>query len=126
MDNLLFDALSRRFSDTKLVFEECGGAGQSYRALGEAVDLLASALSALGVSPGDRVAVQVEKSRSFVALYLACVRTGAIFLPLNTAYTVPELSYFLNDAEPVMLICNADALDKLSPLAKSLGVKHVH
>jgi malonyl-CoA/methylmalonyl-CoA synthetase len=65
---------------------------------------LAHALQALGVKPGDRVAAQVEKSPEAIALYLACVRAGAVWLPLNTAYTRAELAYFVEDAEPALFV----------------------
>ena len=67
---------------------------------------LAAALLAAGAKPADRVAVQVEKSVEAVALFYACVRAGLIFLPLNTAYTSSEISYFLGDAEPALFITN--------------------
>ena len=57
-----------------------------------------------GVKPGDRVAVQVEKTPEAVALYLACLRAGAVYLPLNTAYTIAELDYFVGDAEPALFV----------------------
>ncbi len=56
--------------------------------------------------PGDRVAVQVEKSPEAIFLYLACLRAGAVFLPLNTAYTLAELGYFFGDAEPRLVVCD--------------------
>ncbi|MGX7876011.1 AMP-binding protein [Mesorhizobium sp. ORM6] len=62
--------------------------------------------AAVGVKPGDRVAVQVEKSPEAMLLYLACVRAGAVFLPLNTAYTLTELSYFFEDATPRVIVCD--------------------
>ncbi|HEY2835558.1 MAG TPA: malonyl-CoA synthase [Rhizomicrobium sp.] len=65
---------------------------------------LAGALEALGVKPGDRVAAQVEKSPEAIALYLATVRSGAVWLPLNTAYTRAELAYFVTDAEPALFV----------------------
>ena len=65
---------------------------------------LAHALQALGVKPGDRVAAQVEKSPEAIALYLATVRAGAVWLPLNTAYTRAELDYFIADAEPALFV----------------------
>jgi malonyl-CoA/methylmalonyl-CoA synthetase len=65
---------------------------------------LAHALQALGVKPGDRVAAQVEKSPEAIALYLACVRAGAAWLPLNPAYTTAELAYFVTDAEPALFV----------------------
>src|SRR5579871_4310302 len=65
---------------------------------------LARALVGLGVEPGDRVAAQVEKSPEAIALYLATVRAGAVWLPLNTAYTRAELAYFVADAEPALFV----------------------
>ncbi len=58
-----------------------------------------------GVQPGDRVAVQVEKSPEALFLYLACLRAGAVYLPLNTGYTPSELAYFVGDAEPRLFVC---------------------
>jgi malonyl-CoA/methylmalonyl-CoA synthetase len=68
---------------------------------------LASALQFAGAKPGDRVAVQIEKSVEAIALFFACARAGLVFLPLNTAYTPTEISYFLQDAEPAVFICEA-------------------
>jgi malonyl-CoA/methylmalonyl-CoA synthetase len=65
----------------------------------------AEALRACGVRPGDRVLVQAEKSRNLLALYFGCLRAGAVFVPLNTAYTDAELDYFVADAEPVLIVC---------------------
>ena len=67
---------------------------------------MAQALTELGVRPGDRVAVQVEKSAANLILYLATLRAGAVYLPLNTAYTLPELAYFLQDADPALVVCD--------------------
>ena len=61
---------------------------------------------ARGVVPGDRVAVQVEKTPEALVLYLACLRAGAVYLPLNTAYTLAELAYFIGDAEPRLIVCD--------------------
>ena len=64
----------------------------------------AGALLAMGVQPGDRVATQLEKSVDAVALYLACLRVGGVYLPLNEAYTLPEITYFTDDATPVVYV----------------------
>src|SRR5438552_9262359 len=64
----------------------------------------AHSLAASGVKPGDRVAVQVEKSANALLLYMACLRAGAVYLPLNPAYTLTEVEYFLADAEPVLVV----------------------
>ena len=77
---------------------------------------IANVLKEAGVQPGDRVAMQAEKSAEALALYLACLRTGALFLPLNTAYTITELDYFLGDAEPRAAHGTHFLLDSLIPL----------
>ena len=69
-----------------------------------------------GSKPGDRVAAQIEKSTDVIVLALACLRAGAVLLPLNTAYTLAELEYFLGDAEPALTLCRPDWLE---PFARS-------
>ncbi len=69
--------------------------------------ILASVLVAAGVTPGDRVSVQVDKSWMNVVLYLAVLRVGGVYLPLNTAYTDSEITYFVTDAEPKVHVCSA-------------------
>lgn len=64
----------------------------------------ANCLAACAVRPGDRVAVQVEKSANALILYLACLRAGVVYVPLNPAYTLAELEYFLHDAEPALVV----------------------
>ncbi|WP_232627825.1 malonate--CoA ligase [Methylobacterium sp. Leaf118] len=86
----------------------------------------ANALVALGVRPGDRVAVQVEKSPEVLFLYLGTVRAGAVFLPLNTAYTAPEVAYFLGDAEPALFVCDPARAAQLAPVADRAGVALLH
>ena len=83
----------------------------TYSDLADETARVAAALWTLGVRPGDRVAVQVEKSATNLILYLATVRAGAVYLPLNTAYTLTELAYFIEDAEPALIICDPAARD---------------
>jgi len=71
-----------------------------------------------GVTPGDRVAVQVEKSPRALILYLACLRAGAAYLPLNPAYPERELDYFLGDAEPLLVVARPESLDAIAGLCK--------
>ncbi|MEE2946580.1 MAG: AMP-binding protein [Pseudomonadota bacterium] len=73
-----------------------------------------------GVSKGDRVAVQVEKSVEAVLVYLACLRTGAIFLPMNTGYTPSETRYLLEDAEPTLFVCDPDIAKTLTDETQSV------
>ncbi len=82
---------------------------------------LARLLVALGVEPGDRVAVQVDKSPETLMLYLACLRAGAVFLPLNTAYTLAEVEYFIGDAEPALVVCRPQDGAAMAALVGRLG-----
>ncbi len=84
---------------------------------------IANHLIDLGIIAGDRVAVQVEKSPQALALYLACVRAGAIFLPLNTAYTASEVDYFIADAEPVIVVCDSGRREAYGTFEQRYGVK---
>jgi malonyl-CoA/methylmalonyl-CoA synthetase len=82
---------------------------------------LAHALRECGVQPGDRVAVQVDKSPEALALYVACLRAGAVYLPLNTAYTASEIAYFVGDAEPRLVVCRPAAQNEIAPIAARVG-----
>ncbi|MGV8871229.1 MAG: AMP-binding protein [Rhodococcus sp. (in: high G+C Gram-positive bacteria)] len=83
----------------------------SYRDTADIVHKIAARLVADGVAPGDRVAMQVSKSPEALALYLATLQIGGVFLPLNTAYTGAEMRYFIGDARPRVLVCSPDRLD---------------
>lgn len=83
---------------------------------------MAAVLTEDGVRPGDRVVCQVDKSPDAVALYLACLRAGFVYVPLNTAYTAEEVGYFVGDAEPTAFVfCSAKAA-KLHPVGDLSGV----
>jgi malonyl-CoA/methylmalonyl-CoA synthetase len=101
-------------------------AGGSVWTYGDMLDFsgrLAGRLLALGIKPGDRVAVQVEKSPEALMLYLACLRAGAVYLPLNTAYTLAELDYFVGDAEPALVVVPPTSAAGLGPVAAAHGAK---
>ncbi|MDJ0614638.1 MAG: malonyl-CoA synthase [Rhizobiaceae bacterium] len=83
----------------------------------------ANALVALGVEPGDRVAVQAPKSFEALMLYLATVRAGAVFLPLNTAYTVSEIEYFLDNATPSLFVCAPEQSQDYDALTERLDIR---
>jgi malonyl-CoA/methylmalonyl-CoA synthetase len=84
---------------------------------------LANALRARGVVPGDRVAAEVEKTPEAFVLYLACLRAGAVYLPLNTAYTLAELGYFIADAEPKLIVCDPEKRDGIIGIAAGAAVE---
>src|SRR5271168_4939385 len=86
---------------------------------------VAAALMQRGVVPGDRVAVQVEKSTEAVLLYVACLRMGAVFVPINVANTPNEVDYFLRDSQPRVAIIRPEDRMLLTSLAMSAGVGHV-
>ena len=88
----------------KVAIETPDGERIAYGELFARAGRAARALADLGVEPGDRVAAQIDKSPDAIVLALACLRAGAALLPLNTAYTLAELEYFLGDAEPA-LVC---------------------
>ncbi len=97
----------------------------SYKAFFANAERMAKALVASGVKPGDRVAVQVPKTQAMLELYVGTVLAGAVFLPLNTAYTAAEITYFLTDAEPRIFVCDPNCKDELSAVAKDAGVAEV-
>ena len=119
----LYDLLASRFPTdrSRPCFLLTDGSEISYGALEAAAGRLAAAMIAQGVVPGDRVALQAEKSVEAVEIYLATLMAGAVFLPLNAAYTASEIEYFLTDAEPRIFIQDAQAFvaeaDGLAPLA---------
>jgi len=85
----------------------------------------ANVLRSRGVVIGDRVAVQVEKSPEAIILYLACLRAGAAFLPLNPGYTTAEIEYFVDDATPHIFVCDPQKRKDLAPICESLNVAHL-
>ncbi|MET4605473.1 malonyl-CoA/methylmalonyl-CoA synthetase [Bradyrhizobium sp. JR4.1] len=116
----LFDGLD---DPKRLAIETHDGGRISYGDLIARAGQMANVLVARGVKPGDRVAVQVEKSVANIVLYLATVRAGAVYLPLNTAYTLNELDYFIGDAEPSLVVCDPAKAEGLAPIAAKVKAK---
>ena len=102
----LYDLLAARFPTDRgqPCFLLSDGSATSYGQLEVGAGRAAARLLAEGVEPGDRVALQAEKSVEGVMLYLGVLKAGAVFLPLNAAYTAAEVEYFRTDAEPKLLI----------------------
>jgi malonyl-CoA/methylmalonyl-CoA synthetase len=124
MANHLYDHIrSGMPSPDRLFAETEDGRRYTYRDVEDLSGRYAAALVDLGVTPGDRVAVQVEKSVEAAMLYLACIRAGGVFLPLNTAYTPTEVEYFLGDAEPRVFVCDPARRDALAALADKAGAR---
>jgi malonyl-CoA/methylmalonyl-CoA synthetase len=106
-DHNLYSLFERQFlaaGDAAALTPAEGGPGLSYRDLVAGAGRFANALVALGVKPGDRVTVQVEKSAANVLVYLGVLKAGAVYQPLNTAYSPSELDYFIADAKPTVIV----------------------
>ena len=126
MSGSLYDAFRRQGIDESRTFlEDQFGETLSYGDLEARSARYAGALAALGVKKGDRVAVQVEKSVEALLLYFGCVRAGAVYLPLNTAYTPAEIGYFLGDAEPTVFVCDPARREALVAAANGAGIAHL-
>jgi malonyl-CoA/methylmalonyl-CoA synthetase len=97
----------------------------SYADVDEESSRLAGFLTGLGVQVGDRVSVQVDKSPEALCLYLACLRAGFVFHPLNTGYQPSELEYFLGNAEPSLVVCNSDSVAVFQPLVEQFAIAHL-
>lgn len=111
MSENLFDLLSSRFPADRSApcFIFADGSEISYGALESAAARVAARLIADGVRPGDRVALQAEKSPEVIMVYLGVLMAGAVFVPLNSAYTRTEVDYFLGDAEPKVFVTDPPA-----------------
>src|SRR3954451_2706764 len=118
---------SRLFDDlddpNRLAIEILDGTRISYGDLIARAGQIANVLVSRGVKPGDRVAAQTEKSVPALMLYLATVRAGAVYLPLNTAYTLNELGYFIGDAEPSLVVCDPAKADGIGAIAAKVEAR---
>ncbi len=119
MTNHLYDALIAPHADNQAIFLECDdGTALTFKDFVARAAQIAHVLTQAGVAPGDRVVVQAPKLPDTIALYAACLQTGAVYLPLNTAYTQAEVSYFIGDAEPVLVVCDAKDEAKIGEITK--------
>jgi malonyl-CoA/methylmalonyl-CoA synthetase len=122
MTNPLFDALFAPHSGRDTAFlHDVNGQTTTHGAFLDEAARYANALTALGVKPGDRVAVHIQKSPQALALYAGCVQAGAVFLPLNTAYTPAELEYFVGDSGAALFVCDPAEAEDLTPIAEANG-----
>ncbi len=122
MANPLFDTLFGRYVGQDTAFLHLpDGRTITHGAFLEQVARFAHVFVELGAQPGDRLAVQIEKSPEALAVYAACAQAGIIFLPLNTAYTADEVSYFVANSGARVLICDGSKVDALGPVAEAAG-----
>ncbi|MCB1475055.1 MAG: AMP-binding protein, partial [Rhodobiaceae bacterium] len=122
----LYAQIAARFPakpEDKLFARLPDGRRYSYGDVDRVSAQFANLVRALGAMPGDRVAVQVEKSIEALMLYLGVVRAGCVFLPLNTGYPPAEVAYFLGDAKPALFICSPEKREALAPVARDAGAR---
>jgi malonyl-CoA/methylmalonyl-CoA synthetase len=125
-DNL-FATLSAAFPKdcTACAVETETGLEYSWQDLLDATAMVANLLESLDLEPGARIAVQVDKSVEALILYLATLRAGLVYLPLNTAYQSAEMAYFIEDARPAVVVCSGSNFGWISKLAFQTGTAHV-
>jgi malonyl-CoA/methylmalonyl-CoA synthetase len=126
MSNLYSALMRKGLSPARrrhIAIETERGLRYSFQDLDHASGRIANWLESLRLPEGSRVAVQVEKSPEAVMLYLACLRAGLVFLPLNTAYRAGEMAYFLQDARPAVVVCDPEAMVWVQPIAESSGCR---
>ncbi|MBJ2158138.1 malonate--CoA ligase [Variovorax sp. IB41] len=123
----LFAALRAAFPADldAIAVETDNGLFYSWRDLERASAMIANLLDALKLEKGARIAVQVEKSVEAMLLYLATLRAGYVFLPLNTAYQSAEIEYFIGNAEPAVVVCTSRNASWVGPIATAAGTRHV-
>ena len=105
--------------------ETDNGLNYSWRDIERATAMLANLLLSLKLPAGARIAVQVEKSVEAMLLYLATLRAGYVFLPLNTAYQSAEIEYFIGNAEPAVVVCSKKNFGWVSKIAFKAGTQNV-
>ncbi|MFO1291679.1 MAG: malonyl-CoA synthase [Rubrivivax sp.] len=130
-DANLFAALRAAFPEDldAIAIETCDTARPlhySWRDLERGTAMLANLLDALELAPASRIAVQVDKSVEALMLYLAVLRAGHVYLPLNTAYQAAEIEYFIGNAEPAVVVCSPRNFGWLSRIAFAAGTRHVY
>ena len=123
----LFSALRAAFPSSldAIAVETDGGLLYTWRDLERATAKMANLLQSLDLPAGSRIAVQVEKSVEAMVLYLATLRAGYVFLPLNSAYQSAEIAYFIGNAEPAVMVCSPINFGWVSKIAFKAGTGHV-
>ncbi len=126
-NNNLFFALRAAFPSNldAVAVETDNGLNYSWRDIERATAMLANLLESLKLPAGARIAVQVEKSVEAMLLYLATLRAGYVFLPLNTAYQAAEIEYFIGNAEPAVVVCSKKNFGWVSKIAFKAGTQNV-
>ena len=127
-DTNLYRCFAERFPADKsaCAIETPEGLYYSWDDIEHASARIANLLASLDLTPGARVAVQVDKSPEALLLYLATLRAGFVYLPLNTAYREAEIAYFVENAQPDVVVCSPENFGWVSKIAFTSGAKHVY
>ena len=127
MNQNLYSALRQGFPAdlTQTAIETDQGLAYSWSDLERASAMMANWLAGLSLPPASRIAVQTEKSVEVLMLYLACLRSGHVFLPLNPAYQQDEIAYFVANAEPAVVVCTPSNFSWVSKIAFHAGTRYV-
>ena len=126
MNKNLYALLKERFNPRfdQVFLQSPGGSSWTYGEMDSLCARFARAFLDMGVAAGDRIVVQVDKSPAAVAVYLACLRIGAVYVPLNTSYTANEVEFFLTDATPAVFIHAPERVKEYQPLVGKAGIRH--
>ena len=117
MNNNLYQILFDEFKnfENNICFDVPGQRKWSFKDVDILSSFFVSYLRRLGLKKGDRIISQTEKSIASVGLYLACLRGGIIYTPLNTSYTLSEVEYFIENIKPKLFVCSPERLKKNKP-----------
>jgi malonyl-CoA/methylmalonyl-CoA synthetase len=128
MNNNLYALLQHGFTlaEDRVFLHVPDGGVWTYQDMDRLCGRFARAFLDMGVSAGDRIVVQVEKSAAAIAVYLACLRIGAVYTPLNTSYRLREVEFFLTDASPALFICTPENHEQYQPLSRQAGIRQQH
>jgi malonyl-CoA/methylmalonyl-CoA synthetase len=125
MSSHMFDAIRNAAGTREALFiETLDSQRWTYGDMFDLSARFAGTLRAMDVQPGDRLAVQVEKSPEARILYLACLRAGVVYLPLNPAYTPAELDYFVDDSKPRLIIAAPNSAASVAAIAAKHGAQN--
>ena len=124
MNKNLYQIFFDRFCtlENNICFDVPGQKNWSYKDVDILSSLFVAYLDSIGLKKGDRIISQTEKSVASIGLYLACLRMGVIFTPLNTSYTLSEVEYFIGNIEPKLFVCSPDKYQATSPIFEKYSV----
>lgn len=123
MSNILYDGVFAPHANSSKTFLFTPDTEISFAEFTALTNRLANVLVKNGLTPGDRVAVQADKSAMQLALYAATIKAGGVFLPLNTAYTPHEIDYFINDAKPSLIVVGDKTVDDITASADAISCR---